>query len=921
MRPIIMEMSAFGPFAGRTTVDFEKLGSRGLYLITGDTGAGKTTIFDALTFALFGEASGTVRDKSMLRSMYASSDTPTEVKLTFQYGGKRYIVRRNPEYERRARRGEGMTTQRAEAELTYPDGRVITRVNDVDAAIREILGIDRKQFSQIAMIAQGDFRKLLLAETKERQEIFREVFQTKYYQLFQDKLKTSASEIDREANDTKKSIRQYINGAECSEDDVCIQELRKAKENQLPIADVVDLLESIIKKDQSALNQVDQDVAELERQLSEVHAALGRASELEKAKQGLEAAELAEKTAIEACEICKEEYLSASARSAEAEQLGAVVTTIETLLPDYEAREQKQSELAILRTQLSDKEKTHKSDCEDLTSKANELDKFQEEYRGLEKAGEEKERLSREKERVEKRSSELESFNKLISDLEDLETDLSEKQKDYIAAQKKADASKDEYDQIHRAFLAEQAGILAQELCEGEPCPVCGSKDHPAPAHLSAHAPTESALKAAKKKADAERGAAEKASQSAANALGKKETAEKEFVTRGNALFEALDRANWAEEAKRQYAAQQSKVLLLDDQIIAEQNKIDRKNKLSELIPSKQAEKDALEKKIGEQATELAAMKAQEEEYVKQIEAFGKRLEFKDKNTATQEKQRLEKEKKQLTDAIQRTDKAYRESQTTLSAAKGKVCQLREQLEGVEIPDRSILEKEESDIKDKKDAKTEVGKKLSTRISNNQSALDNIRKQSDVLDVQEKKLKWVKALSNTANGTVQGKEKIMLETFVQMTFFDRIVARANTRLMIMTSGQYELKRRATAGDLRSQSGLELDVIDHYNSTGRSVKTLSGGESFMAALSLALGLSDEIQSSAGGIRLDTMFVDEGFGSLDENALQQALRALSDLAESDRLVGIISHVSELKEKIDRQIVVKKEKSGGSQVFLQC
>lgn len=233
MRPIIMEMSAFGPFAGRTTVDFEKLGSRGLYLITGDTGAGKTTIFDALTFALFGEASGTVRDKSMLRSMYASSDTPTEVKLTFQYGGKRYIVRRNPEYERRARRGEGMTTQRAEAELTYPDGRVITRVNDVDAAIREILGIDRKQFSQIAMIAQGDFRKLLLAETKERQEIFREVFQTKYYQLFQDKLKSSASEIDREANDTKKSIRQYINGAECSEDDVCIQELRKAKEVRL----------------------------------------------------------------------------------------------------------------------------------------------------------------------------------------------------------------------------------------------------------------------------------------------------------------------------------------------------------------------------------------------------------------------------------------------------------------------------------------------------------------------------------------------------------------------------------------------------------------------------------------------------------------------------------------------------------------
>ena len=917
MRPINLEMSAFGPFAGRTVVEFEKLGSRGLYLITGDTGAGKTTIFDAITFALFGEASGSVRDQSMLRSKYATAETPTEVKLVFQYRDKRYTVKRNPEYERPARRGEGMTTQRADAELTYPDGRVVTRVRDVDAAIRDILGIDRKQFSQIAMIAQGDFRKLLLAETRERQEIFREIFQTKYFQVFQERLKASTSEIDRVANETRRSIRQYINGAECSEDDVNLLELRKAKEGQLPIVDVVELLVALLEKDRLELEQVEKEAAELERQLSEVNEALGRTTELEKAQAGLATAEQEEKTALATHEQREAEYASASARRAEAEHLGTEATAIGTLLPDYEAREQIQADLATLRSQLSEKDTAYTKDCEDLSDKAAKLESLQEEYRSLEKAGEDKARLDREKEIAEKRSAELDSFISAISNLETLASDLSSKQDTYVAAQNKADASSDEYERLHRAFLAEQAGVLAQGLLDGEPCPVCGSREHPAPAKLSAQAPTETELKAAKKKADTDRKAAEKASRDAAEARGKKEAAEKELVSRGNTLFEGIDRADWAAEADRQYAAQQSKILLLDDQISAEQKKIDRKKELSGLIPQKQSEKDSLDNKTREQAAELAAMRAQEEGFVHQIEAFGEKLKFKDKSSAILEKQRLEEEKKQVEASIEAADKALRESQTALSEAKGKVRQLREQLEGVEIPDRKALEEKESGIKEKKTAATEASRTLTTRITNNQSALNNIRTQSDTLDALERQLTWVRALSNTANGTVSGRERIMLETFVQMTFFDKIVARANTRLMIMTSGQYELNRRATAQDLRSQSGLELDVIDHYNGTERSVKSLSGGESFMAALSLALGLSDEIQSSAGGIQLDTMFVDEGFGSLDEQSLQQAMQALAGLAESDRLVGIISHVSELKEKIDRQIVVTKEKSGGSSV----
>lgn len=246
---------------------------------------------------------------------------------------------------------------------------------------------------------------------------------------------------------------------------------------------------------------------------------------------------------------------------------------------------------------------------------------------------------------------------------------------------------------------------------------------------------------------------------------------------------------------------------------------------------------------------------------------------------------------------------------------------LTAQLKDAEEIDVDTEKKRQTELTTEKADLTKAITVISSRLDRNGEALKNIRKGSGRLTEVETKWTWVKALSNTANGNIGGKEKIMLETYVQMTYFDRILARANTRFMIMSGGQYELKRRIEAENNRSQSGLELDVIDHYNGTERSVKTLSGGESFKASLSLALGLSDEIQSSAGGIRLDTMFVDEGFGSLDDESLQQAMRALYGLTEGNRLVGIISHVSELKEKIDKQIVVTKEKSGGSRAEIVC
>ena len=229
MRPIRLVMSAFGPYAGRTELELSKLGTSGLYLITGDTGAGKTTIFDAIAFALYGEASGTAREAGMLRSQYADITTPTEVELTFEYKGRQYVLRRNPEYTRPRTRGDGLTTEKAGAELHYPDGRVETRLKDVNRAIVEIMGVDRNQFAQIVMIAQGDFLKLLIAPTEERKKIFQKIFRTERFQLLQDKLKAESNALKNEHEKVSSGLRQYMEGIVCAADSPFADAVKNAR--------------------------------------------------------------------------------------------------------------------------------------------------------------------------------------------------------------------------------------------------------------------------------------------------------------------------------------------------------------------------------------------------------------------------------------------------------------------------------------------------------------------------------------------------------------------------------------------------------------------------------------------------------------------------------------------------------------------
>jgi len=342
-----------------------------------------------------------------------------------------------------------------------------------------------------------------------------------------------------------------------------------------------------------------------------------------------------------------------------------------------------------------------------------------------------------------------------------------------------------------------------------------------------------------------------------------------------------------------------------------------RKDDINRVLPEKREKLEGVKQQILALKEDISKNKAVAETVEKRVLQISQKLMFENKSVAQGVKAELEERKTVLENAMVKAKEAFENNEKNIASVVSRIEENKRLIATTAETDADAEQLKQAELKTKKEQLLKTQKDVHSSKTANMVCLENILRKSEEIKSVEEKWTWVKALSNTANGNISGKEKIMLETYIQMTYFDRIINRANSRLLVMSGGQYELVRRKEAENNRSQSGLELDVVDHYNGTKRSVKTLSGGESFMASLSLALGLSDEIQSSAGGIRLDTMFVDEGFGSLDEESLSQAIRALSSLAEGNRLVGIISHVNELKERIEKQIVVKKEKTGGSRV----
>jgi exonuclease SbcC len=917
MKPIKLTISAFGPYASNTVFDLSKLGNRGLYLITGDTGAGKTTIFDAITYALYGEASGGVREISMFRSKYASAETPTFVELDFEYSGRQYYIRRNPEYERPAKRGDGYTLQKADAELRLPDGKVVTKIKEVNLAVKEILGIDCGQFTQIAMIAQGEFLKLILASTEDRQKIFREIFGTKYYQVLQDKLKSESIELSKVCETLRSSVKQYIDGAICKTDDVLEIELNKAKSGTLSVVDTKAVIEKIIEQDSSQKETITTALFETEKTLSEIATALGKAEEIEKAKKQLEMA----KTQLESKAIFQKKavanFEAEKAKETEKEKLSESIIMAKNELPKYEELDTLKNSLNEKQAKLKDSEKKQDVLLEKIKTLESDLESQKKEFTELKNTAVIYSELKQKREKLTEKKKAIDELEKEIKELNKLFAKLAAAQGDYKTAFEVADNLKTQYYSKYKAYLDDQSGVLAKTLMQGEKCPVCGSTEHPEPAILTENAPSKEELEHAKSEAEAAETKAAKQSEAAAyykaQVESKTETIQKTAVLiLGKCAFEEIE--NILHVASSDVNSDEKQ---LTKELAGAEIKVKRQDTLEKTIPQTENRLKSSNTELTEIKGIVVSLTAETKALTENAEKLQTTLSYSGKEEAEKALSELELLLSTMKKSLEKAEKEKRAMSSFMNELEGKIKALEEQVKASEKVDISALLEKTEKLKTFKQQQGVLLSEIATRLDRNNNALTGVEKQSEILAETEKKYTWVRALSNTANGNISGKEKIMLETYIQMTYFDRIIARANTRLMVMSSGQYELKRRKEAENNRSQSGLELDVIDHYNGTERSIKTLSGGESFKASLSLALGLSDEIQNSAGGIKLDTMFVDEGFGSLDEESLKQAINTLAGLSEGNRLIGIISHVAELKEKIDKQIVVKKAKSGGSYV----
>ncbi|MDD2958435.1 MAG: SMC family ATPase [Lachnospiraceae bacterium] len=978
MRPVRLTMSAFGPYAGRIDLDLSQLGASGLYLITGDTGAGKTTVFDAVTFALYGEASGSVREADMLRSMYAEPETPTFVEMEFLYHGQLYCIRRNPEYLRPKERGEGMTKQKAEAQLYFPDGRnPVTNAREVTRAIEELVGLDKRQFTQVAMIAQGDFLKLLLAKTEERSRIFREIFHTEPYQVLQEQLKRASGSLRVQYEEAERSISQYIQGLQCREESGSYQPLKEncqqKKTARLP--EILELAEQILREDKELQGQKKGQLKEAEKQLEAKNQQLGKAQSIKKARESLAAEE-------EKLEQWKLRQKAAEIRWQQAleqapvlEQLSLKLHEEKTHLQDYDEKEQLEKRKKTLdqsETKMKNTLVTEEAERLRLEKQIQEMQMQKNELRDVENGRQE---LLREQKELLHQGQQLEGLEKLLANWQEFGRQQDLVWKQYVQQAEKTRAQRKIYEETERSFLDEQAGILAVDLKKGERCPVCGSEHHPRLAALPERAATREEMEKEKKKLQKEEEKYADVSLKASELKGKRDTAFWQAAQECHRLFPDIQYGEklqnmevQADERKKSHvgeavegsysetvsaeqlvcqAQREAEQLVCRDQREAEQFMQEnlperitgqkqelqrRQNEIHKLLQReeqqlrlrKQLETDLpkqeelLEKtrtQLEKLMQELASAKAQKEALEEQIRKGAAALKYENKKIAEAEINKLAAQKKEMEQAHQKAQEEYELGKRSVQSAQAAVTVLKTQTGKEQEPELASLQEELRGKNAEKKLLTEELTEISSRINSNQKAYENMIKQRASMEELEQRLSWVRALSNTANGSIGGKDKIMLETYIQMTYFDRTLARANTRLMTMTGGQYELIRRSGASNQKSQSGLELDVIDHYNGSRRSVSTLSGGEAFKASLSLALGLSDEIQACAGGIRLDTMFVDEGFGSLDEESLDQAIRALSELGGSNRLVGIISHVAELKERIDRQIVVTRERSGGS------
>ena len=930
MKPLKLTMSAFGSYAGKNVIDFTGQ-QQGIFLITGDTGAGKTTIFDAITYALYNQTSGGERNGNMMRSQYAQPETETYVELEFLYRGQTYRVRRNPDYKITKTLKNGKIREQKvphSVELTLPDGTVFPeKKNATDAKIIEILGLTADQFSQIVMIAQGDFLKLLYTKSDERKMIFSKLFRTDIYWKIQENLRRKSMEMDERIQENDRAFEQEksrIIPLPESEElplDELVERLRERlkdalKEQNLRRANVEELNKKITKYEE--INKLFVSLEKIRQTGKELEA---RQAESKERRQQIENARKADKVLVaEQQNLRQQQEVEQSAQ--------AIAKMTETLANDQEMFES-------LKTQLQEVEAIKKREAADLQKKMLALEQSFPSYEALQNARSEEQQAKKVWEDLGKTSEE--SFHKKEAGIAALKE--QQKQQEQVVEQTKknweqtslsASESAKHYEHMYEAFLKEQAGILAENLSAGCPCPVCGSTVHPDPAKLSDHAVTELEVEQAKKtraaaeeKRDMAYAAfeAEKTEkQKLAQAVEKEEAdfvlaqtiakqqrkeAEQNYVSLQKIAEQIREKLVYPSlaEAKKQYAAMQKALEAAEQEIERKRQKV---SELAEAMNTLKGQKLA-EEENQKTAKKLAAKT--EKEYAKLLEKSG---------FVSEETYHLAILPERSRSKLEREEKEY-ESQCLRQQSEQKL--LEKQVSGKTYTDTTELNEQ---LKAEKQVLKEAEKtymELHTAYENDRSVLQNCAVYLEKGKKLESEDQVIKSLSKTANGRLSGSAKIDFETYIQRQYFKQIIHEANKRLLTMSNHQFILKLKEEANTGRkTNEGLDLSVYSLVTDSERDVKTLSGGESFLAALAMALGLSDIVERSAGAIHPDMMFIDEGFGSLDAQSRQQAIEVLAELAGDSRMVGIISHVTELKEQIDRKLVVNRTDNGSRAVWAE-
>lgn len=882
MKPLKIKISAFGPYKNCIDIDFEMLGESGIFLITGDTGAGKTTIFDSISFALFGEVSGSNRPVPSVRSDFADNDTETFVELEFTHKNKKYKIRRNPAYERTKKRGEGTTKTSADASLEYDD-KVISGTKNVDIKIEEILGINSKQFKQISMLAQGEFLKILFAESKDRTEIFRRIFDTDIYnqiaKRLADKTRIAKAELEQ--------LKDYfaINSSNIVWKDG-IQSVQPKDVNELFIQEILEKLQQEIKVNSEQFGKCQEQISKQSDENSKMEKEI--------------TAQKDKNDKIDRCQKLQEEQKVLQEKQEDIKQKEILIQKSQEIINKILPKEDKKKELE---KEISQKQKV----LQDISEKIELGKKKEEKFKQI------LELIEIIKVQFQKYSELKDGKTELEDKIKKLQVIIKEQENKKIASEN-AQKLEAEWEKLstevlekEKEFFREQAGILAEKLKENEPCPVCGSLHHPNLAIKSKSVLTKEELDNLKEKEEKSRKILTDATNKVTEINSKIETLIKEFGEKPDVELYNKKYAEISEELEKAYNQlndNYKKIMLKD--IVIESFEYD-------------IFKEKITNKISKEREEFLKLQTQQEENKKQIdELLQKKEKAQNDYQNTLKELGFENEeqyKKSVLNNLQIEifSKEIEKYKTDVTINATKLEEIQKEIKGFEKVDLTAKIQEFNNKKQELENMRRQQMEYHRIFENNNRILVDLQTNSKKLDSKIKEFTMVEDLSKIANGTVYGKRRIEFEQFVQASYFDMVIIEANKRLLKMTDNRFLLVRKESSERVSDKIGLELEVIDNYNGKRRDVKSLSGGEAFKAALSLALGLSDVIQSYSGGIVVDTMFIDEGFGSLDTESREQAINTLNQLTDNHKLIGIISHVTELKERIDKKIIVTKSTEG--------